>query len=461
MPLCDSSTPPASYRKHIAGVNILFRFLFKFLRKCTSASFRLNSCGAQPVNMYATHRDLKAETQRVMHEARAACAALLAVLPGSHGAPQIRSASDLQRALGIRATVAWQLYRLAKASDPLREIDTVPGPVAVKRMIEAGRKRGVSAALLAQLQSAVEAVDAFARTHAGSRKALHSMITSLGTGADDAINLLLRRAAFRANSQIWGLQARACLWSTTYFPGDSSDRICAMSLRGPIGVKRLRIDATYIVSGYIAFEQETETPQAEPLGTQVDGDSPDPRLLVPFCTTPLPRVSTTLSDGNRVVTEMPPGLMGNQTASTIILADVTRGSRWRHDEEQPSIVNSMGVATPFEVLVIDTLFHREMFRRLTPRPRVFGRHALPLGIKPQVYTAADTIPMAVHASYLGCGPACMETADIPRYGEMYEHACAKAGLDPTEFDVYRCTVEYPILHAHVGVWFDLPQQGNW
>lgn len=409
----------------------------------------------------ASHADLMADAVQVLADLRSACSGLIAALSHGSGVP-IHRATDLQRALNIRTTIAWQLFRIATSTDPMDEVEAVPGPVAVRRVIEAARVKGVPEQRLEQLAESILAFDRLVQTHAGSRRAFNSMIASLGSDADEAIGLSSRRAAFHANSHVWGLRARACLWSTTYFPGKSPDHISAASIRGPIGVSRLRSNAPYIVSGYVAFERdEQDASQPEPLGSPNDPESPDPRLLLPYCTRPLPEISSSLTDDRFVVTEMPPGPVGNCGASTILLADVTRNSRWKEPAEKPYIVNSMGVATPFEVLVVDTMFHHGMFGRLTPRPRVFGRHSFPLGMKPHLYRDSDTLPVAVHAAYLGRGPSAIESPDIPRYVEMYADLCQKLNLNPDDFDVYRCRVEYPILHAHVGVWIDLPQQGNW
>jgi hypothetical protein len=353
------------------------------------------------------------------------------------------------------------VYRLATSDDPIQEAEAVPGPMAVRRVIEAARAQGVAEDRLEQVMSAVLVFDRLVQAHADGRKTFNSMIASLSEGAEDAIDLQTRRAAFRANSQVWGLQARACLWSTTYFPGRNSEFMGALSLRGPIGVRRLRVNAPYIVSGYVAFEKSSDASQPEPLGSAPDANSPDPRLLVPFCTRPLPQISSSHTSDQFVLTEMPPGPVGNAGAATILLADVVRNSKWKQEGDQQSIVNSMGVATPFEVLVLDTLFHRSMFGRLTPRPRVFGRHSVPLGVMPHLYRESDTLPVAVSATCLGRAPSVLESPDIPRYREMHESLCGRLDLDPHDFDVYRCRVEYPILHAHVGVWFDLPAEGNW
>ncbi len=410
----------------------------------------------------STHREtqpLEIEVRRVMDDLRGACSGLVTALSALRGDHPIRSATDLQRALDIRATVAWQLYRLASARNPIEEIESVPGSLAVARVIEAARARGLPADRLDRIARAIVEFDRLVQAHAGSRKALHSIVQSLTDDADSIIDLPTRREAFHANSHVWGLQASACLWSTTYFPGKDSDHICAASLRGPIGVKRLRVNAPYVVSGYVAFADDPSQP--EPLGSPGDAESPDPRLLVPFCTRPLPQISSSLTSETFVVTEMAPGLVGNHAAATIILADVARDAKWKDGTPSPTLINSMGVATPFEVLVVDTIFHRSMFGRLTPRAKVFGRHSLPLGVKAPLYRDSDTLPVAVHAELLGSGLNAIESPDIPRYPEMFSHICSKLALNPDEFDVYRCRLEYPILHAHLGVWFNLPPEGGW
>lgn len=419
----------------------------------------MNQTGSDP----ALHQpDLEADVQRVLRDLKSACSGLIASLTtaGGGGRP-IRRATDLQRALNIRPTVAWQLHRLANACDLLHEAEAVPGPIAIKRVIQAAQHRKVPSQRLEQLMAAVQEFDTLVQTHAGSRKTFNAMIAALGSEADDVLDLQTRRAAFHANSRTWGLHARACLWSTINFPGKSPEHMSVAAIRGPIDLKRLRVNAPYIVSSFLPFERSLEIATPQPLGAASDMDSPDPRLLLPFCTRPLPQVSSSLSDGEFIVTEMPAGPIGNEGTSTIVLADASLDSTWKRDDEKPHMVNSVGIATPVEVAVVDTLFHHSMFGRLTPRPRVFGRHSFPLGMKPHLYRETDILPVAVQAAHIGRGPWALESPDIPNYREMVEHVCAKLHLDPNDFDVYRCRVEYPILYAHVGVWFDLPDKGNW
>src|SRR5215813_12151856 len=58
-------------------------------------------------------------------------------------AGKIRRATDLQKILGIRSTLAWQVFRLATAKSPIDEARGIPGPTAMERFLEAATKRRV------------------------------------------------------------------------------------------------------------------------------------------------------------------------------------------------------------------------------------------------------------------------------------------------------------------------------
>src|SRR5262245_53294521 len=69
-----------------------------------------------------------------------AIADLIASIPAGG---QIRRATDLQRVLGVRSTLAWQVFRVATSANPIEEGRGVPGPTAMERFLEAAIKRGV------------------------------------------------------------------------------------------------------------------------------------------------------------------------------------------------------------------------------------------------------------------------------------------------------------------------------
>ena len=58
--------------------------------------------------------------------------------------------------------------------------------------------------------------------------------------------------------------------------------------------------------------------------------------------------------------------------------------------------------------------------------------------------------------YLGKGPSVLHTPEVPRYAEMVQYALDRSGWNASNFDVYRCRVEYPVMPSSVVVQFELP-----
>ncbi len=46
---------------------------------------------------------------------------------------------------------------------------------------------------------------------------------------------------------------------------------------------------------------------------------------------------------------------------------------------------------------------------------------------------------------------------MPRYGEMAAYVFDRLGWDAEQFEVFRCRVEYPVMHSAVVVRFPLPE----
>jgi len=62
---------------------------------------------------------------------------------------------------------------------------------------------------------------------------------------------------------------------------------------------------------------------------------------------------------------------------------------------------------------------------------------------------------------LGAGPDAIHLSDLPRYPEMIAQVCDRLGWDVSQFDVYRCRIEYPIMTSLAAIWFPMPEKGNW
>src|SRR5690606_4158053 len=74
------------------------------------------------------------EAREVLGRLRGAVEALVASAP-----EPITRATDLQHALGVRAPLAWQVYRWATADDPFGTVAFVPKPEAMAKVLAAAR----------------------------------------------------------------------------------------------------------------------------------------------------------------------------------------------------------------------------------------------------------------------------------------------------------------------------------
>src|SRR5688572_24493512 len=388
-------------------------------------------------------------------------AAVSAVIEAVHGADSIERAADLQRALDLRSTLAWQVYRLAYAAGPLAEASAIPGTTAMTRFFEAAAARGAPAPILSRARKALAEFKAVVHAHAGDRSAFDSMLSGIhGTGAPQ-IDLAHKRAAFKANSHIWGVRAKAQLACFVFQPSrDAPDRLDLLGIRGLIGLRRLRRDASWVIARVRLFDADVQKPQRLDPGSAidpVDDDSGGVPLLRRFCSQPLPKFKRVPAGNDFVNVELDANGIGNQSAITGLIGDVYHGLYQRYRDAIRSIHYMRSqVRTPVEVLVHDVLIYDGLFGGRPPELRVYGDHR---GVDPAAPDREiDALRLSESVAHLGRGADVLATPDVPRYAEMVRYALGRAGWDPERFDVYRCRVEYPVMPSTVSLEWELPEQ---
>jgi peptide-methionine (R)-S-oxide reductase len=119
-------------------------------------------------------------------EFRTALSDLIAAIPSTPKANRsIQRPIELQRALHIPGTLAWQVWKIAHAADPLLEAGNLPGPQSMGRVLQAAAAASVPHSVVEEVRSAHLAVDELIRTHAGSRSVFHSMVGGLREGGTE------------------------------------------------------------------------------------------------------------------------------------------------------------------------------------------------------------------------------------------------------------------------------------
>ena len=89
------------------------------------------------------------------------------------------------------------------------------------------------------------------------------------------------------------------------------------------------------------------------------------------------------------------------------------------------------------------------------RATVYGRMQHP----EDVFEARseDLLPQRVAATYLGASETPPTILDVPDHTEAIRHILTERGWFGTRFDVFRCSVQYPVLHTMIRLSVDAKQ----
>jgi len=389
-------------------------------------------------------------------ELRDALAALVSEAGGSGG---IRGGAELQRALGISNTLAWQIYRIANAPDPLAEGCTVPRHKAMKRMLDAASERGISERVIRRVEAAVAAFEQVVETHARNRREFDAIVSTIGADGSNAIDIDQRRQAFFANSHIWGVQARSNVTCTLLHPGSEPGMHDVAQLTGHFELKRLR-RGTPMVLTRMRFDHDDGV-ECESFVRKPIDPTENPMLgvglLRGFGSKPQPEIVMNATIRGFVSVEVGGNQLGKQSAVSCVLGHVTHniGSIFAQENDRHFWCRKM-VRAPVEVLIHDVLVFDEMFGPIKPRTLVYSD--VRVGDSAIAYEDSEKLHLGESVVHLGNGPAILRSAEVPQYPEMIEHTCQRLGWDESRFHVYRCRIEYPIMPSSSVIEFDLPEK---
>lgn len=389
---------------------------------------------------------------RVIQQLRAA---LSTVIEASSGSGPIRRAADLERELGLPTTLAWKVFTTAQSEPPFAKVENIPGPGAMSRFFDAAARRGLQDDLLDAARQAFENFETLVRQHAGTRAAMDSMISGLKNEGSDQIDLHHKRAAFKAYSHIWGVQAQTQLSCFILKPSETNPAcIDAIGLRGLHNLWLLRRNISWVISSSRVCDDDGQV--RRPVNMQpideIDPETPV-SLLKDFCSRPFPAFRNVPVQNGLINTVIEPHRIGSQSALTCLLGDILPEANARaRDEHNRVHATHSFIRTPVEVLVHDVLIAPGTFSDIEPRVSVFGDQR---SGAPGPSREGDRLALRESVVHLGQGPSVLRTPDLPRYPDMVTYALEKAGWDARDFAVFRCRVEYPVMPSSVVVEFDL------
>jgi len=395
---------------------------------------------------------LDAEVVDAVVSLRGAYADLLAAVPREG-----TGAIGVERALGISKKLAWQVYRVATAENPLSSGARVPGKAAARQVISAAARLGVSSDVTDRVEIATERFHTAVSEHADDRSSFDLMVRSVtgeGLAGHDAE---LKRTAYRVNRELMGRCCDVDLFTLLVAPSEKPGHMDMCSLRGLHGLRRLRPDVPLVISRHRFDQGEGNVRQREPVFQDTIAAGPT-GLVAEFSTEPLPSIAAhTGQDGyTRFVANV--DRLGTSSAVSCYLADMTRGLPIRSPDGSCAIGNIHEIGTPAETLFQDMLIDRRLlaedgFGPISPELRVLSRR-----LESTTWPGDDTgvlLPVAERIVRGGRGMPALSTPELPDYPGMVESVTKQLGWDAGNLVLFRVRIEHPVLHSVVWVRLDL------
>jgi hypothetical protein len=364
-----------------------------------------------------------------------------------------RTPTLLRRQLGVGYTICWQIFQVVQDGDQSSGTHNAPSLGALKRLVVLAQAKGLTASTAEGVQAAADKFHRFIRLHAQDRDYFDSMVagTSLANNASGVL-VQRRRAAYRANSHVWGCQND--MWLVSGIVRRSAEdpaKMDSIVLSRQQGLRRLRTDATAYLMAMKTDIANRDTPssQDDPLKNALDpaaAAATGMPLIPEFSTDRLPRVHCETTRSGRRLFKWIDDAVGLKSSCDIATGTINRGVPIvvEGDGLRQLVLTSAVRNKASALLVLDLIVHRESFPGVQVQSMV--HEALSEVCTFEEAKAGHQFVVEEGVTELGRADAA-SLAEFPQYRAMLQHAARRAEWDLSEFDVYRLRVPYPIMGA--------------
>ncbi|MCA9280699.1 MAG: hypothetical protein H6812_13585 [Phycisphaeraceae bacterium] len=396
-----------------------------------------------------TH-SFEAACQDAVGSLRAALVALFDSIGVDPSVPQ-----DVARRYHLNKTLTWNISRLLQAPDSIAAVPHVPGTQALEKMLKATSDDGASAEAVKRVRAASRAFDEIVEVHVGDRTTLDLVLDGMANGSGGDGLELSRKLAYRGNSGLYGVQAKARVMAWTIAPNaeDSSLLDLAM-ISGYAGFRRLRNNVRWPIIKVRSWAT-SDQPITRPLWHPLEGDPNSPMALMPSFSSIDEREIDLVTTEEGLDCHLLPGRIGNVGAFDCIRGEMmmAAANRYKDDEDSTGEVGA-SITTPSEVLLFDLIVHRDLENAMEPEAMIFSR-IVASGVKTPERDDESALPIRLRLIDLPGTPPAMATPLVPRYSEITGLMADRLGRRPEEFRAKRLLLDYPPLNSNVILRFPL------
>lgn len=386
------------------------------------------------------HPDLEAG----VHELRGALIDLF-----SRVGADVRRPQELSRQLKLDKSLAWKISRVTSAGGAQEALQHMPGDAALALVVNAVAKAGAPPEGCQRLKDAITEFKSSIEKHVGDKPTLELVIDAFPTGKGDRLSVS-RKLAFRGNSGIFGVQARARMNTICLAPNpEEPDLVDMADIGGWLSFRRLRHDARWMLFKRSQYSTHGSLPREQAIDPNAPKDGSC--LLTKFCSSTMPPTLTSEEEGSMIF-EIGDSSVGNSGAFDCFYGTVIRkiGSRYMRLPTDRGTFRS-SVSAPVEELQVDFLIHKSLGFALNQSVQTVSKTLPPdQDVKPR-----DVLPIVATRIELGREPPIVHSPLMPRYGEMLDFLAGQLGWDWRDFVGIRYVMEYPPYPSMLDVNFPL------
>lgn len=365
---------------------------------------------------------------------------------------------EVARRFGLNKNLTWKIARILECEDALDAAPLVPGAEGLSILLDALEPSAADQAVASRVRDAAAGFDAMVERHAGDRPTLELLLDGLGASRSLEVS---RKLAFRGNSGIWGLQARARVSAQILAPNiETPDRIDIALASGFLDLQRLRPRTHWPLFRFVSYNDDATTPEGGgrrvPLEPSDDPTAPA-WIMSSWCDPAVPRLTSVEADAGltHYLGEGPLGRTG-RTTCFCGLYDPATVSRYG-DEHNRFGEAATHITLPIETLVFDLFVHRTLVEAMDPEVCVFGRPGGAL-VPAAGERELQRLPVAERLVSLGGPPPRIATPIMPEYEELMGDVFPRIGRELSEFAAFRLTLSHPPMPSLVVLRYRLPER---
>ena len=358
----------------------------------------------------------------------------------------------LARQLGVDKVLTSRVLKATRSGDPIGALHAMPGPDPLRRLVRAAGRKGASAESVIEATGAIAAYEALIRDRLGDRSLLDAILSAWAPEARREFELRRKQAAFKALSQLKGVEARTILATAILSPSADSARVDVAWINGLIGLQRLRPGAPVVLT-----TRKVAPAEGGRRPTALDGgaiEAPQSLMLAPFCSTPMAQMRAQRA-GDVVHYTLEDGGFGPGSSADLVLAEVNRAElpRYRAPDSQRRSYFFAESTPCARALQFDLLVHEDLYPETEARggPELLLYDTALEGVADvnDPSRDVDRLDMLETVEPLGPGLARVRSMDVPRYAELVGRVMESLKLEIGRFRGWRCRIDYPLYGTQV------------